>query len=71
MTSLLKDPTYWHSRAVEAERRASRLRDPIAKAASLELAEIYEEHAAAAQRKIEAGGKNQAYSPRSWRITFD
>jgi hypothetical protein len=70
MASLLKDPAYWHSRAVDAEHRASRLDDPKAKAATLELAAIYEEHAAAAQRKIEAVNR-QPFRPRSWRIGFD
>jgi hypothetical protein len=71
MASLLKDPAYWHTRAVDAELRASKLSDPKIKAATLELAAIYEEHAVrAAQREVESDSK-QRYRPRYWRMNFD
>jgi hypothetical protein len=42
MSSLLNDPAHWHLRAQDALLLASQLDDPVAKAATLKIAQEYE-----------------------------
>jgi hypothetical protein len=51
MPSLLNDPAHWHLRAQEARLLASQLDDPVAKAATLKIAQEYERLAARAANR--------------------
>jgi hypothetical protein len=51
MPRLLNNPAHWHLRAQEARLLASQLDDPVAKAATLKIAEEYERLAARAERR--------------------
>ena len=51
MSSLLNDPTHWRLRAREAQLLASQLDDPVAKAATLKIAQEYERLAARAANR--------------------
>jgi hypothetical protein len=51
MPRLLNNPTHWHLRAQEARLLASQLDDPVAKAATLKIAEEYERLTARAERR--------------------
>jgi hypothetical protein len=54
MPSLLNNPAHWHLRAQEARLLASELQDPVAKTATLKIADEYERLAVrAAQRMAE------------------
>ena len=48
MPQLLTDPTHWRLRAQEAYQLAQRLKDPLEKAAKLEMADKYDRLAARA-----------------------
>jgi hypothetical protein len=59
MPRLLNNPAHWHLRAQEAELLASQLEDPVAKAATLKIAEEYERLAArATQRELDQDAKD-------------
>jgi hypothetical protein len=51
MSSLLNDPAHWRLRAQEAQLLASQLDDPVAKAATLKIAQEYERLAARAANR--------------------
>jgi hypothetical protein len=51
MSSLLNDPAHWHLRAQEAQLLAAQLDDPVAKAATLKIAQEYERLAARAANR--------------------
>jgi hypothetical protein len=51
MSSLLNDPAHWHLRAQEAQLLAAQLDDPVAKAATLKIAEAYERLATRAAKR--------------------
>jgi hypothetical protein len=57
---LLNNPAHWNLRAQEAQLLASQLEDPVAKAATLKIAEEYERLAARAARRehVEADKPN-------------
>ena len=42
MPQLLTDPTHWRSRAQQARQLAQRLKDPLERAAKLEMADKYD-----------------------------
>ena len=42
MPQLLTDPTHWRSRAQQARQLAQRLRNPLERAAKLEMADKYD-----------------------------
>ncbi len=42
MTSFIFDPKHWRERAEEARTQAEQIRDPVARAAMLRIAEDYE-----------------------------
>ena len=47
----IDDPAYWHQRAAESRRLASRLDDPVQKRTMLEIAEGYDRLAELAERR--------------------
>ena len=51
MSGLLNDPAHWHLRAQEAQLLAAQLDDPVAKAATLKIAEEYERLATRAAKR--------------------
>jgi len=51
MPRLLNNPAHWHLRAQEAQLLASHLEDPVAKAATLKIAEEYERLATRAAKR--------------------
>jgi hypothetical protein len=51
MPRLLNNPMHWHLRAQEAQLLAAQLEDPVAKAATLKIAEEYERLAARAAKR--------------------
>ena len=51
MSNLLNDPAHWHLRAQEAQLLAAQLDDPVAKAATLKIAQEYERLAARAANR--------------------
>jgi hypothetical protein len=51
MPDLLNNPAHWHSRAQEAQLLASQLEDPVAKAATLKIAQEYERLATRAAKR--------------------
>ena len=48
MPQLLTDPAHWHMRAQEAHQLARKARDPLERAAKLEMADKYDRLAARA-----------------------
>jgi hypothetical protein len=63
MPRLLNNPAHWYLRAHEAQLLASQLEDPVAKAATLKIAEEYERFAArAAKREQEEYAGRRAVS---------
>ena len=62
MPQLLTDPTHWRLRAQEAHQLAQRLKDPLDRAAKLEMAYKYERLAVRATEwinKTTSSGGNQ------------
>ena len=62
MPQLLTDPTHWRLRAQEAHQLAQRLKDPLDRAAKLEMADKYDRLAARAtewMNKTTSSGGNQ------------
>jgi hypothetical protein len=52
MPRLLNNSAHWHLRAQEAQLLAAQLEDPVAKAATLKIAEEYEQLAARAAKHV-------------------
>jgi len=62
MPQLLTDPTHWRLRAQQAYHLAQRLKDPLERAAKLEMADKYDRLAARATEwinKTTSSGGNQ------------
>jgi hypothetical protein len=58
MTILLNNPAHWHLRAQEARMLAAQLEDPVAKEATLRIADEYDRLAVrATKRMAEAADK--------------
>ena len=51
MPRLLNNPAHWHLRAQEAKLLASKLEDLVAKAATLKIAEEYDQLATRAEKR--------------------
>jgi hypothetical protein len=51
MPRLLNNPAHWHLRAQEAQLLAAQLEDPVAKAATLKIAQEYERLATRAAKR--------------------
>jgi hypothetical protein len=58
MPLLLNNPAHWHLRAQEARLLADQLEDPVAKAATLKIAEEYERLAVRSAKRIEEAKKD-------------
>jgi hypothetical protein len=59
MPRLLNNSAHWHLRAQEAQLLAAQLEDPVAKAATLKIAEEYERLAARAAKRVVARPKKR------------
>jgi hypothetical protein len=57
MPLFLNNPAHWHLRAQEARLLAGQLDDPVAKAATLKIADEYDRLAVRAAKRLEAAEK--------------
>ena len=64
MPQLLTDPAHWHLRAQQAHQLAQRLKDPLERAAKLEMADKYDRLAARATEWMNKTTKLGAISKR-------